>query len=156
MTHGVYTMYIYMSAGMVCRRHYMCLTAGERSVTRGPMAYTRMLPLVGCISHALHYQIPALAQGLRSCPIKCHQWVAALAGVGYWAANAALFLYPFSLYPCCGRITASLRGPNIIKLLCSFGANAGICRWECACAARGEYVSICGCVGWYAGGIPCG
>ena len=31
-----------------------------------------------------------------------------------------------ALYPCCGRLTAALRGPNIIKLLCSFGADAGI------------------------------
>ncbi len=37
----------------------------------------------------------------------------------------ALFLYRFILYPCCGRLTAALRGPNAIKLLCSFGANAG-------------------------------
>ena len=37
----------------------------------------------------------------------------------------ALFLYRFILYPCCGRLTAALRGPNIIKLLCSFCANAG-------------------------------
>ena len=40
---------------------------------------------------------------------------------------AALYLFKIhAFYPCCGRITASLRGPNVIKLLCSFGANAGI------------------------------
>jgi len=51
------------------------------------------------------------------------------------------------LYPCCGRLTAALRGPNIIKLLCSFGANAGICRWSAPCAAWGECEDICGRVG---------
>lgn len=41
---------------------------------------------------------------------------------------AALYLFKIhAFYPCCGRIAASLRGPNPIKLLCSFGANAGIC-----------------------------
>ena len=62
--------------------------------------------------------------------------VRAFDGVGYWAANAALFLSNGSLYPCCGRLTAALRGPNIIKLLCSFGANAGIC-WCVVCNPQG-------------------
>ena len=37
----------------ICRRHYMCLTAGERSVTRGKEVYIRVLPLVGCTRCAL-------------------------------------------------------------------------------------------------------
>lgn len=61
---------------------------------------------------------------------------------------AALYLFKIhAFYPCCGRITASLRGPNPIKLLCSFGANAGICRWSAPCAAWGECEDICGRVG---------
>ena len=35
------------------------------------------------------------------------------------------FLYMMLLYPCCGRLTAALRGPNIIKLLCSFALTRG-------------------------------
>ena len=61
--------------------------------------------------------------------------------------RSPLFCMMVLLYPCCGRLTASLRGPNIIKLLCSFCANAGICWWCAPFAARGEYVGICGCAG---------
>lgn len=56
---------------------------------------------------------------------------------------AALYLFKIhALYPCCGRIAASLRGPKPIKLLCSFGANAGICGWRERPALRGG--------GWHA------
>ena len=46
-----------------------------------------------------------------------------------------IYSYILILYPCCGRLTAALRGPNVIKLRCSFCANAGICGWM-GCALR--------------------
>ena len=48
---------------------------------------------------------------------------------GWWGLlgnYVAHFYMVMLLYPCCGRIAAALRGPNVIKLLCSFGADAGI------------------------------
>ena len=75
----------------------------------------------------------------------------------YWAANAALLIYPFMLYPCCGRLTAALRGPNIIKLLCSFALTRGfaggvrpslrVANTLAFAGARGESVDICWRVG---------
>ena len=45
------------------------------------------------------------------------------------------FFFMAFLYPCCGRLTATLRGPNIIEQLTQLYANAGGC-WPVVCALR--------------------